>query len=104
MAEKETYDVVLDRSIELWTWSRMLMNAFAAWEISSSRFMRPLVSFVRTCTDETTDGWLFFAKADGFPKPSIAHGRTFLQLRPLRFTRQIAASIAVTNATWKHQR
>lgn len=72
-AEKGTFDEVLDRSTERWTQSTMGRGACAARALSSSCFMRPVATFVRTRKDEATYKWLLLAKAQGFPKPSNVH-------------------------------
>lgn len=71
----------------------MFMDAFSALALSSSQFMHPVVSFVRTLIDETANEWRLTAKAEGFTQQKGPKLGLLFHLRPLRVTRPIARSI-----------
>lgn len=53
--------------------STSIMNAFVSHALTSSRFIRTVAQFMKSCKDEKTDEWLLTAKVKEFSQAKIGN-------------------------------
>lgn len=72
IAENEMLNEDFNRSIESWTTSTSLMDAFTLLALSSLRFIRPVANFMKTHMEKTAKEWSIPATAEAVPPPKLS--------------------------------
>lgn len=71
-AENGKMGEVFDRSINRWSQSTTLMDAFARRALNSPRFTGPVTNFVESHMDKNAEEWRLPTKAEALPLPDLS--------------------------------